>query len=312
MNAQGQELTREPSDLLLIHHMANRDHAHPPGTLPALRACLEAGARVIEIDISLLADNQFALLHGPLLEYETTGSGLIRDHTTEQVRELRHLHRGKVTGVAISFLAEAIELLRQYPGSVELQLDLKPDVYSPDDVLSRLVACLQPVKDRVRVTSPSDWAIRRLWTLDPDLPLGFDPLLYLEADFGQKREPGIPPFRQGAYGYWDDHPMASRRWGSAADYLAARAEALYAQVPSGMIWYIHAGLLEKALDDGFDWIAYLHANNAQIDAWTLDAHRPEHVALARKLIAQGVDRITTNNAPALAQGLGVTERVILT
>lgn len=308
MNAQSQKPIRERSGVLLIHHMANRDHTHPAGTLPALRACMEAGARVIEIDISLLADNQFALLHGPLLEHETTGSGPIRHHTIEQVRELRHLHQGKVTEVAVGLLSEAIELLRQYPGPAELQLDLKPDVYSPDDVLSRLVACLQPVKDRLRVTSPSDWALRRLRALDQNLPLGFDPLLYLEADLGQNREPGIPPFRQGAYGYWDDHPLSAWRWGSAAEYLAARAEALYAQVPPGMIWYIHAGLLGKALDDGFDWIAYLHTFDAQVDAWTLDAHRPGHVALAQRLIAQGVDRITTNNAPALAQVLGVGAR----
>jgi glycerophosphoryl diester phosphodiesterase len=308
MHAQSQQPFRERSDVLLIHHMANRDHEQPAGTLPALRVCLEAGARVIEIDISLLADNQFALLHGPLLEGETTGSGPIRAHTTEQVRELRHLYHGKATGVAVGLLSEAVEFLQQYPGPVELQLDLKPDVYSSDDVLSGLVASLRPVRDRVRVTSPSDWALRRLRALDPDLPLGFDPLLYLEPNLGQKREPGIPPFRQGAYDYWDDHPLASRRWGSAAEYLAARAEALYAQVPASMIWYIHAGLLGKALDDGFDWIAFLHACDAQVDAWTLDAHRPEHVVLARRLIAKGLDRITTNNAPALAQVLGVAAR----
>lgn len=301
MNAASQPVMHVRSDVLLIHHMANRDHEHPPGTLPALRACLEAGARIIEIDISLLADHEFALLHGPLLEEETTGSGLIRDHTSEQVRELRHLHHGKVTSVGVGFLSEAIELLQQFPDLFELQLDLKPDVYSAEDVLARLVASLQPVKDRVRVTSPSDWVLRRLHALDPELPLGFDPLLYLEADFGQTREPGVPPFRQGAYGYWDDHPLASRRWGTAAEYLAARAEALYAQVPPGMIWYIHGRLLGKALDDGFDWIAYLHMHNTQVDAWTLDAHRPEHVALAQRLIAHGVDRITTNNAPALAE-----------
>ena len=138
MSAASQPVMHEESDVLLIHHMANRDHEHPPGTLPALRACLEAGAHLIEIDISLLADNQFALLHGPLLEQETTGFGPIRAQTAEQVSELRHVYQGRVTGVAIGFLSEAIELLRQYPGPVELQLDLKPDVYSPDDVLSRL------------------------------------------------------------------------------------------------------------------------------------------------------------------------------
>jgi glycerophosphoryl diester phosphodiesterase len=292
--------------VLLIHHKANRDHPHPPGTLPALQACLEAGARAIEIDISLLADNQFALLHGPLLEDETNGSGPIGACTAEQVQQLRYLHQGNLTRVAVSLLPEALGLLRQFPGQVELQLDLKPDAYSSVGILSRLATSLQPVRDRVRVTSPSDWAIRHLHALDSDLALGFDPLLYLEADLGEAPEPVEPPFRKGAYGYWDDHPLASRRWGSTADYLVARAEALYAQVPVGVIWYIHAWLLDKALEDGFDWIAYLHARDAQVDAWTLDALHQEHVTLARRLIARGVDRITTNDAPALAQVLGIS------
>jgi glycerophosphoryl diester phosphodiesterase len=173
-----------------------------------------------------------------------------------------------------------------------------------------LVTALQPVKDRVRVTSGADWALRRLRDLDADLALGFDPLLYLEwkppaesARHGE-RQRTRPPFRLGVYGYRDDHPLASRRWGETADYLAARAEALWVQAPTGAIWYIHAGLLACALDDGFDWIADLHARGTEVDAWTLDPDRPEHVALARRLMAAGIDRITTNNAPALARALG--------
>jgi glycerophosphoryl diester phosphodiesterase len=95
MRPHNQDLYRAPSELLLIHHMANRDHGHPPGSIPALKACLEAGARAIEIDISLLADGQFALLHGPLLEDETTGFGPVRAFTSK-ARQLRHTYQGKV------------------------------------------------------------------------------------------------------------------------------------------------------------------------------------------------------------------------
>jgi glycerophosphoryl diester phosphodiesterase len=291
--------------ILLIHHAANRDHTYPSGSLPALQACLEAGARAVEIDISLLADGEFALLHGPTLERETTGSGPIGALTSEQARALHYIRQGKVTGVGVGLLPQAIDLLRQYSGTAELQLDLKPDVYSSNVVLSQLVTGLQPVMDRVRVTSPSDWALRRLHALDPSLALGFDPLLYLEIDYGEHSDPTVPPFRRGAYGYWDDHPLSTRRWGATADYLAARADALWSQAPPGAVWYIDARLLELALDDGFDWIAYLHDRGAEVDAWTLDAHRSEHAALARRLAAQGVDRITTNEAPALAQVLDV-------
>ena len=291
--------------ILLVHHAANRDHSHPAGSPAALQACLQAGARVVEVDISLLADGQFALLHGPRLERETTGSGPIAALTSEQVRALHYVHRGqgRPTAVPVGLLPDALDLLRQYPETMELQLDLKPDVYSTDTVLSRLIAALEPVKDRVRVTSPSDWALRRLRALDPELPLGFDPLLYMEIDYGEHSDPSVPPFRRGAYGYWDDHPLSMARWGPPAAYLAARAEALWAQAPAGAAWYIDAALLAQALDDGFDWIAHLHELGAEVDAWTLDAHKPERLALASRLAATGIDRITTNNAPALSQAL---------
>jgi glycerophosphoryl diester phosphodiesterase len=224
-------------------------------------------------------------------------------YTAEQLRALRYIWQDEVTGAPVGLFSQAIDLLRQHPYPIELQLDLKPDVFLSNTVLSRLVVDLQPIKDRVRVTSPSDWALRRLHAIDPDLALGFDPLLYLELDSGEERHPGLPPIRLGAYGYRDDHPVGSQRWGSTADYLAARAEALWIQAPPDAIWYINARLLTRALDDGFDWIADLHHRGAQVTAWTLDPDRPEKVAMAQRLAALGVDRITTNDAPALAQVL---------
>ncbi len=291
------------SEILLVHHAARRQHAYPPNSPEALRACLAAGARAIEVDISPLADGQFALLHGPLLERETTGSGPMSRQAAEGVRALHYVWRGEATGVPVGLLSEALDLLGQHPHPVELQLDLKSDAYYSNAVLSRLAADLHPLKDRVRVTSPADWALRRLHAIDPDLALGFDPLLYLAWDSGEPRDPRLPPFRLGPYGYWDDHPLASRRWGETVDYMAARAEALWAQAPPGAIWYIDAWLLGRALDDGFDWIADLHTRGAQVDAWTLDADHPQGVALARRLAARGVDRITTNDVPGLAQVL---------
>jgi glycerophosphoryl diester phosphodiesterase len=292
------------SPLVLIHHSANRGRLYPPGSLPGLRNCLSHDAQIVEIDLSPTADGDFALLHGPLLERETTGSGPIQSMPAARVAELRHVWKGKPTDVPVSLLGQALELIEVHPHPVELQLDLKP--YSPLDnkAMVRLVERLQPVRDRVRVTSGADWLVRYLKLLDSELPLGFDPLLYLDLSWKGDGERGAPPYREGAYGYLDDHPLASRRWGSTADYLAARAEALWNQAPPGAIWYISARLLARALDDGFDWIAELHRRGALVDAWTLDPDRPEHIALAQRLAGQGADRITTNDAPALAQALG--------
>ena len=226
-------------------------------------------------------------------------------HTAEQVRTQCYIWQGEVTAVPVGLLSDAVDLLLQHPHPVELQLDLKPDVFHSNAVLSQLTADLQPVKDRVRATSPADWALRRLRAIDPDLALGFDPLLYLDVTPHQTQVQGlaVPPLRQGAYGYWDDHPLAIRRWGEKADYLAARAEALWAQAPPGAIWYIRAKLLAQALEDGFDWIDDLHHRGARVVAWTLNADRPSDVELAHRLAMAGVDRITTDDPPALAQAL---------
>jgi len=290
----------------LIHHTARRGHRHPPNSIAGVEFCLAAGARIIEVDISPLADGEFALLHGPRLESGTTGSGLISEHTAGEVSQLNRTWQGSTTDEPVGLLGQALDLLQAHAGPVELQLDLKPYVRLTAEVLRRLVRALHPVRDRVRVTTPADWLLRRLHALDGELSLGFDPLLYLEeggAGLGDRAE---PPFRVGTCGYWDDHPLASIEWDRPADYLAARAEALWTQAPVGAVWYIAASLLDRTLDDGFDWIDALHAHGAEVDAWTLDPDRPEQVALARRLIAAGVDRITTNDAPALAAVLGDT------
>ena len=289
--------------LTLIHHAARREEGDLGNALSSLRRCQEAGARIVEIDISPPADGDFALLHDELLQGETDGTGPVITATAEQIRQLHLRDDGTVTEEPVGLLSQAVTFLHREPQPGELQLDLKLDGSVYEFVLAGLARLVAGVRDRVRVTSGADWALRRLHALDPALPLGFDPLLY----FGLERvphAPGIPPFRVGAYGYADDHPLAALRWGSTAAYLAARAEALWAQAPMATVWYLHAPLLARMLDDGFDWIEFLHQRGALVTAWTLDPDQPHQLALARQLADAGADRITTNNAARLAAFLG--------
>ena len=71
-----------------------------------------------------------------------------------------------------------------------------------------------------------------------------------------------------------DTAMTRRVWGVGNDYLAARAEALSEQVRNGTAFYIRATLLAGIHDDGFDWITFLHAQDAAVVFWTLDADQP--------------------------------------
>ncbi len=291
---------------LFIHHAATLGGRFPPSSLSGLAACLDAGAAIAEVDLVPLADGDFALLHDGRLDAATDGSGPVAEATAEQVRGFRLRWRGALTGEPVGTLSEAVALVAAHDGLAELQLDLKPFSPLTDAVLAALLRQIQPIRPRVRVTSVADWALRRLCRLDPGLALGFDPLLYLDVE--RSPEPGgsgglrIPPHHAGAYGYLDDHPLAADRWGAACEYLTARAEVLAAQASAG-IWYVRATLLARMLGDGFDWIDWLHRHGIQVAAWTLNPDQPHHIALARRLSALGVDRITTDDPAGLAAAL---------
>lgn len=290
--------------VLLVHHAANRGRPYHPASLRGLRACLEAKARIVELDIIPLADGDFALIHDQLLEKATDGEGYVAMSTADQIRRLHYTRRGIASDQPVGTLNQAIALVQDHPHLQELQLDLKPDSPPSEVWLEALVLLIEPMKSKIRVTSPADWALRRLRVLDPELRLGFDPLLYLDVETKKRPRPkGIPPFRVGAYGYRDAHPLSSRIWASPGDYLAARAETLRAQVPDIKMWCIRASLLSRALDEGFDWITYLHEQGAEVTAWTLDPDKPGDVELAQRLVAAGIDRISTNDAPNLAAAL---------
>lgn len=285
----------------LIHHAAHHDHVAPPGSLSALESCLEAGAAVVEIDVIPLADGSFALLHEQDLAAETNGTGKAPQMTREQVQNLCYRLNGKVTGEKVGFLEGAVELLAAHPHTQRLQLDFKPFAPLNQAVLRELLSLIEPVKARVQVTSVADWAVRSLAESDPDLNLGFDPLLYLDLVEDETRPANIPPFRVGAYGLLDDHPLSAFQWGPRGDYFAARAAALLVQAPRGCDWFIRAEIIKMALDAGFDWIDFLHQHGSAVDGWTIDVDQPGQIELAQILVEQGIDALTTDTPSRLAE-----------
>jgi glycerophosphoryl diester phosphodiesterase len=296
-------LEKRKMPVTLVHHAACCRHQAPPGSLSALEQCLKNGATHIEIDIIPLADGSFALLHDQHLEVETSGQGRAPAMQRGQVENLYYKLGDQVTGEKVGFLEAAIELLIAHPETKCLQLDLKPFTPLTRGVLRGFLELLEPVKDRIQVTSVSDWAVRSLARFAPDLALGFDPLLYLDLEEGDPRPPEVPPFRIGAYGLRDDHPLSAYQWGPLGDYFAARAGALLVQAPKGCEWFIRAELLKMAHDAGFNWIDFLHQNGAQVDGWTIDVTQPKQVELAQFLVARGVDKLTTDTPARLAEKL---------
>src|SRR5690606_3625014 len=292
------ELSRPP---VVVHHMAAVDGSpYPQNSLEAIRASLEAGAQIIEVDITALADADYLLVHDPVLEAETDGAGPVRETSSETARNLKIRTKTSMTPYHAALLSDVVQIFLEFGGQAQLQLDFKDVVpFTNDEPLRRLVQLVEPLGDRITVSSGADWQLRKLRRLAGWLRLGFDVQNYIDsqppsAHVGQ----ATLPQRQGAYGYWDDHPLATGCYLPVADYLAERCAALIELVPDVSVFYLNYRLIARSLQDGFNWVTALHQSNIALDAWTMDADKPEAVEALPLLLSAGVDLITTNTPQA--------------
>lgn len=288
----------------IVHHMAALDpQIAPPNSLEAIQASLDAHATIIELDITALAKDDYLLVHDPDLESETNGTGPVAKLAPEETNRLTIKQNGNVTTYRVPLLSQVVQLFEKHGGSTRLQLDFK-NVFplESDEPLHRLTGLIEPLGDRVLVSSGADWQLRKIRKLAPWLRLGFDIMYYIDWQPANKaRDPRAIPKHLGKYGYYDDHPIASTNTWSAADYLQDRCESLMGLVPDVSAFYLEHPLVAQSLADGFNWAEALHKRGIKLDAWTMDVTNPIAVASAPRLLAAGVDMFTTNTPRALAE-----------
>lgn len=288
----------------IVHHMGALDSSDaPPNSLEAVQACLDAGARCVEVDVTALAQDDYLLVHDDELEHETNGEGLVADTAPARAKELFLKRDGAVTSYHAALLSDVVKLFQAHGGETLLQLDFKNVIpLKSDEPLERLIELIEPLGSRVLVSSGADWQLRRLRRLAPWLLLGFDSMSYLDwQPEGRARDPRAFPKQRGAYGYYDDHMLATQRIWSVPEYLRDRLESWMGLVPDVSVFYLEHTLITQSLKDGFNWAEPLHARGILLDAWTMDVTDPAACAAAPQLLAAGVDLFTTNTPRALAR-----------
>lgn len=288
----------------IVHHMGALDGSDaPPNSLEAVQACLDAGARCVEVDVTALARDDYLLVHDDELEHETNGEGLVAETPPVRARELFLKRDGAITSYHAALLSDLVQLWQAHGAKSLLQLDFKNVIpLKSDEPLERLIEQIEPLGDRVLVSSGADWQLRRLRRLAPWLLLGFDVMYYIDwQPEASARDPRAFPRQRGAYGYYDDHMLATQRIWSVPQYLRDRCESLMGLVPDVSVFYLEHTLITQSLKDGFNWAEPLHARGILLDAWTMDVTNPVVPAAAPQLLAAGVDLFTTNTPQTLAK-----------
>lgn len=289
-------------------HRALWSGAFPENSLPAIEECYREAVARTEIDLHLLRDADFLVLHDQEIAASTTGSGPVGNLTRRDAQALRLRFQGGVSAERPPLFSEVAALIREqaYPTLVELDIPgLHPLPWPRVEELARMLA---PVRDRV-ILNGVDWNLRRILEVDNTLPVSFDPWVYLDwVPEGDPEEQEIQ-LPRGAYGYFDAHPLAQERLTSVADYLADRLGGISRLVPGVREAHVRLGMFERMLDDGVeDAAALFHRQHIRLDVWTLNAGMPHWEERLARLLGAGVDSITTDTAQALAAAAGMDSR----
>ncbi|HET6319980.1 MAG TPA: hypothetical protein VFG86_26280, partial [Chloroflexota bacterium] len=268
----------------------------------AILECYREHVARAEVDVAILRDADFLIVHDLDLAKATDGTGRVDETTRGASQEVRLVtHAGQRTSERPPLLSELVSAIaaEKYPTILELDLkDWQPWPWPRVEELARL---LEPVKDRITFGGVADWNLRRLAHVDPSLSLGFTITQYLDWVPEGSKPDAIPGVR-GAYGYLDAHPLARSVYGPTADYLRDRLSGLLRLVPGTRDLHVRLLAVERMLSDGFDDLADLvHDSGAALDVWTLNAGTPNWRARLDRAVAFGADVITSGTPRELAR-----------
>ncbi len=159
--------------------IAHRGHSArcPENTLAAFRSAIDAGAQMIELDVSLSRDRHLVVIHDETVDRTTNGTGVVKSLTLDQLSQL-----DAGSWFDPRFHAERLPTLSQVldavKGHLRVNIEIKPEAFEargPTDAVERQVLNLVREKamlDDVLVSSFEWMVLESIRRVEPDVALG--------------------------------------------------------------------------------------------------------------------------------------------
>ncbi|MCJ7732927.1 MAG: hypothetical protein MUP11_00120, partial [Anaerolineales bacterium] len=160
-----------PGPVVFAHRGSSADA--PENTLSAFKLAVNQGAKAIELDVQLSADQSVIVFHDSSVDRVTDGSGKIKNLSSQLLKELD-------AGAAFSpkFSGEKIPTLEEVFDSIDsnilINIELK-NLTSPFDNLPELVTELikkHHAENQVLISSFNPISLMKFKELNPTIPIG--------------------------------------------------------------------------------------------------------------------------------------------
>jgi glycerophosphoryl diester phosphodiesterase len=157
---------------LIYGHRGASGHA-PENTLEAFRLAMDMGADGFELDVHLSKDGQLVVIHDETVDRTTNGTGLVRDLTLEQLKELDASNgMAAYRGAKIPTLGEVFDLVRGTHHIVNVEIKTDEWFYPQIEEKCLALAAEKGVEDRVIYSSFNHYTLMKMRHLAPDAKLG--------------------------------------------------------------------------------------------------------------------------------------------
>jgi len=164
-----------PTPLYIAHRGLSA--RFPENTLAAFAGAADAGAQMIELDVTLTNDRKLVVIHDDTVDRTTNGSGAVRGLT---MKTLGQLDAGSWFDPRFKTqrLPTLTQVLDMAKGRLLVNIEIKPEAVDPhslDDAVERQILALVCEKKMVEdvLVSSFDWRVlKKLRRLDPAIAVG--------------------------------------------------------------------------------------------------------------------------------------------
>ncbi|MFH2064498.1 MAG: glycerophosphodiester phosphodiesterase family protein [Pseudomonadota bacterium] len=161
---------------IIIAHRGFR-RLYPENTIIAFEAAINAGAHMIELDVTLSRDRKLIIIHDDTLDRTTSGSGLVRD---KYLADIQKLDAGswfdpRFQGERVPTLEEVLDCCGK---RIMVNIEIKESAYEPeerpDSIERQVVNLIRSCRCSrfILISSFHPEVLVRIARLDSSLPIG--------------------------------------------------------------------------------------------------------------------------------------------
>lgn len=147
----------------------------PENTIAAFRAAAEQGARWVELDVALLADDTLVVIHDDSIDRTTSGKGSLGTLTHADIGKLDAgaWFDARYAGERLPTLAEVIKALGEFGLSANVEIKQHKHHKSLDQLVRAVQADInrRDAKTGIMISSFDPEALKAMHALEPDLEM---------------------------------------------------------------------------------------------------------------------------------------------